>query len=82
MMSRIVETMELILTRNIEIREAMTRDLNMIYPAPLTEDNRCVLGCNEEEPRDYCHKISMLLMMLEDVTSGHAENLRHLRQIV
>lgn len=82
MMSRIVEAMELVLTRNLEIRAAMTHDLNMIYPAPITEDNRRVSGCNEEEPRDYCHKISMLLMMLEDVTNGHEENLRHLKQIV
>lgn len=82
MMSRIVESLEQIVNINFEIESAMRQELSKIYPSPIEpsiikEDPMC-----KEDPRDYCHKIAILISMLEEVTQGHEENLRHLREIV
>jgi hypothetical protein len=81
MMSRIVDSLEYMVKRNFEIKEGMKYGLSEIYPSHIEQEIKSESMC-KEEPRDYCHKISMLLAELEEVTSGHEENLRHLRQIV
>jgi hypothetical protein len=81
MMSRIVDSIEEILRRNISVKCEMTERLSAIYP-PSIEEPSIKDDDVRESPRYYCQKIAILLSMLEEVTSGHEENLRHLRQIV
>lgn len=78
MMVMIVERLENIIGKNINIKTEMTEKLNGIYPFPENEEQ---VICNEE-PHDYYSKISILLAILERTTKGHEDNLMHLNQIV
>lgn len=81
MMSRVVKSLDYLVKRNFEIKEEMQHGLSKIYPSPIEpspiKDPMC-----DEDPRDYCHKISILIAMLEEITNGHERNLIHLNEIV
>lgn len=81
MMSRVVESLDRLVKRNFEIKEGMQHGLSRIYPrhieTPRIEDPMC-----DEDPRDYCYKISILIAVLEEITNGHERNLIHLNEIV
>lgn len=77
-MEIIVERLQGVIGRNINVKDEMTEKLNKIFPSQ-TEDE--ITSCNEE-PYDYSNKIMILLDVLERTTAGHEFNLMHLKQIV
>jgi hypothetical protein len=77
-MEIIVERLQGLVGRNINIKVEMTEKLNKIFPSQEQEER---IICNED-PNDYCNKIAILLDVLERTTTGHEFNLMHLRQIV